>query len=69
MKHLFWISFVVYLAVNVVENVIHYNIGKYSNIPVHLDVPSPTDGVKIILVMIFFAIVQGTLTCILDKEC
>ena len=29
--HIFIISFLVYLFVNLVENLIHYNIGKFSN--------------------------------------
>jgi len=69
MKHLFWISFVVYLAVNVVENLIHYNIGKYSNTTFQLDLPTMEDGVKIVVVMFTFAALQGVLTCILDHEC
>jgi hypothetical protein len=69
MKHLFMISFVVYLGLNLVENLIHYNIGKYSNESTHIDMPSSTDWVKIILVMVTFAGLQGLLTCRLDREC
>jgi hypothetical protein len=63
MKNLFLISFLVYLGVNLAENLIHYNIGKYSNTSVHMDLPTPVDGVKIIMVMLTFAVLQGVLTC------
>lgn len=60
--HIIIISFVVYLFVNLVENLIHYNIGKFSNKETKLDVPSKKDWIKIILVMVIFALIQGLLT-------
>ena len=60
--HIFIISFLVYLFVNLVENLIHYNIGKFSNKETKLDIPSKKDWVKIVIVMIIFALLQGTLT-------
>jgi len=57
------ISFLVYLVINLAENLIHYNIGKHSNTFVHIDAPTPVDWVKIIVVMFTFAVLQGTLTC------
>ncbi len=69
MYQLFIISFLIYLGVNLFENIIHYNIGKYSNKKTHLDVPTRKDWIKIILVMICFAVLQGSLTCLLDNRC
>jgi hypothetical protein len=60
--HIFIISFLVYLFVNLVENLIHYNIGKFSNKETKLDLPSKKDWFKIVIVMIIFALLQGTLT-------
>ena len=60
--HIIIISFVVYLFVNLVENLIHYNIGKFSNKETKLDVPSKKDWIKILLVMCIFALIQGLLT-------
>jgi hypothetical protein len=60
--HIILISFVVYLFVNLVENLIHYNIGKFSNKETKLDVPSKKDWIKILLVMCIFALIQGLLT-------
>ena len=56
------ISFFVYLFVNLIENLIHYNIGKFSNNVTKLDIPSEQDWNKIILVMCIFALIQGLLT-------
>jgi len=60
--HLFIISFVVFAILNVIENVIHYNIGKTSNHPLEITNPTPKDWKKIIITMIIFALLQGSLT-------
>ena len=56
------ISFFVYLIVNLAENLIHYNIGKFSNKETKLDIPSKKDWNKIVVVMCIFALLQGLLT-------
>ena len=56
------ISFFVYLIMNLAENLIHYNIGKFSNKETRLDVPSKKDWFKIVVVMCLFALLQGLLT-------
>ena len=66
---LFMIPFLVYLGLNMIENLIHYNIGKYTDQTTRMDLPTMMDWVKIIVVMISFAFLQGLFTCILDKEC
>ena len=60
--HIIVISFFVYLFVNLLENLIHYNIGKFTNKETKFDVPSKKDWIKIILVMCIFALIQGLLT-------
>ena len=60
--HIIVISFFVYLFVNLMENLIHYNIGKFSNKETKLDIPSKKDWIKILLVMCIFALIQGLLT-------
>jgi len=60
--HIIIISFFVYVCVNFVENLIHYNIGKFSNKETKFDVPSKKDWIKIVLVMCIFALIQGLLT-------
>jgi hypothetical protein len=59
---IFVISFFVYLFVNLFENLIHYNIGKFSNKKTKLELPSKKDWIKIVVVMCVFALLQGLLT-------
>jgi hypothetical protein len=56
------ISFVVYIFVNLFENMIHYNIGRFSNKETKFELPSNSDFIKIALVMCVFALLQGLLT-------
>ena len=60
--HLIAISFFVYLFVNLFENLIHYNIGRFSNKETKLELPSKKDWIKIVAVMSIFALLQGLLT-------
>ena len=60
--HLIVISFCVYIFVNLFENIIHYNIGKFSNRETKIEMPSKKDWLKIIVVMCVFALLQGLLT-------
>lgn len=60
--HLIIISFCVYIFVNLFENIIHYNIGKFSNRETKIEMPSKKDWLKIIIVMFVFALLQGVLT-------
>jgi hypothetical protein len=66
---LFAVSFFVYLFVNMVENLFHYNIGKHSNERLKLEIPTRDDWIKIIVVMLVFAGLQGGLTCYVDGQC
>ena len=65
--HLIAISFFVYLFVNLFENLIHYNIGKFSNKETKLELPSQNDWIKIVVVMCVFALLQGLLTFFFNK--
>jgi hypothetical protein len=72
--HIFAFSFLVFIVLNIIENVIHYNIGKFHDInssPIngnvsvagfHLTNPSHTDWVRIIVIMFIFAVLQGFFT-------
>lgn len=62
MFHLFIISFIVFAIVNIIENVIHYNIGKTSNTEFEFSNPTIIDWKKILFTMIIFALLQGLLT-------
>jgi hypothetical protein len=56
------VSFFVYIFVNLFENLIHYNIGKFSNKETQLELPTKKDFLKIVIVMCVFALLQGLLT-------
>jgi hypothetical protein len=60
--HIIVISFFVYIFVNLFENMIHYNIGRFSNKETKLELPSKKDFIKIVVVMCIFALLQGVLT-------
>lgn len=61
-------SFIVYIFVNMFENIIHYNIGKTSVKPNGLLVfPDTPDLLKIVLVMVVFAGLQGALTFVFNN--
>jgi len=65
--HIIAISFFVYIFVNLFENMIHYNIGRFSNKETKLELPSKTDFIKIVIVMCIFALLQGVLTSYFNK--
>ena len=65
--HIIAISFFVYIFVNLFENMIHYNIGRFSNKETKLELPTKTDFVKIAIVMCVFALIQGLLTSFFSK--
>ena len=65
--HIIAISFFVYIFVNLFENIIHYNIGRFSNKETKLELPSKKDFIKIIVVMLIFALIQGLLTSYFNK--
>jgi hypothetical protein len=67
--HLILVSFLVYIFVNLFENLIHYNIGKFSNKDdVKFDMPTPKDWVRIICIMVVFALLQGILTFYFNRK-
>jgi hypothetical protein len=65
--HLIVISFLAYLIVNLFENLIHYNIGRFSNRETRLELPTRKDWFKIAVVMCVFALLQGLLTYAFNK--
>ena len=60
--HIFVISFLVFAVLNIVENLIHYNIGRTSDQDFQFYNPTRIDWKKIIFTMIIFAILQGYFT-------
>ena len=66
--HIFVISFLVYAVINMIENYIHYNIGRNheSDYKIEFSSPSALDWTKIAAVMVVFALLQGILTIIIE---
>jgi hypothetical protein len=62
------ISFLVFMFINLIENIIYYNIGKYSNSTEFIVITNPPykDWIKIIIIMIIFGLLQGFLTYYLN---
>jgi hypothetical protein len=58
---------VVFIILNIIENYIHYNIGRHHDSQLEFKNPSFSDWMKIIITMIIFAILQGFFTLVLDK--
>lgn len=65
--HLIYVSIFVYIIVNLFENIFYYSIGRHSNEKgIHIELPTRKDWIKIIIVTIIFAILQGILTCLFN---
>jgi hypothetical protein len=62
------ISFLVFMFINLIENIIYYNIGKHSNNTEFIVITNPPykDWIKIIIIMIIFGLLQGFLTYYLN---
>jgi hypothetical protein len=71
-KYIFLISMAVYVVLNLVENTIHYNIGRNFDIEHFRDIrfipPSLVDFNRIISVMFIFAILQVLFTVLLSNR-
>ena len=65
--HIIAVSFFVYIFVNLFENMIHYNIGRFSNKETKFELPNKKDFIKIVIVMCIFALIQGLLTSYFNK--
>ena len=61
--HILIISMCIFVTLNIIENYLHYNIGKNSkNNDFKFRLPTNTDWVKIIFIMVLFAYLQGFFT-------
>ncbi len=66
---IFMASFVAFIILNIIENYIHYNIGRNREKEefIALSMPSKKDWIKIVTIMIVFAILQASFTLFLSK--
>ncbi len=57
------ISMLVFGILNLIENIIHYSIGRsYTKNNLYLTIPNYNDFKKIIIIMIIFGLAQGLIT-------
>jgi hypothetical protein len=65
--HLLIVSFMVFIFLNILENYIHYNIGRNHDMQyIKLSAPTSAEWIKIIVVMLTFAVLQSFFTYIFD---
>lgn len=66
--HIFIVSFAIFIVLNIAENIIHYSIGRdHTNSKlIQLSFPGKSDFIKIIVIMVFFAVLQGWFTYMLE---
>jgi len=64
-KHnlIFIISFFVFIFLNIIENLLHFTNGRKENEKVfQFTMPNKRDWLKIVIIMIVFALLQGGIT-------
>lgn len=59
---------IIFICLNVIENLIHYNIGRASNENITFANPTWKQWLLIILTMIIFAVLQGGLTLLVFRK-
>ncbi len=65
---IFIASIIIFIILNIIENYLHYNTGRhYDKEGLHFTMPSKKDWIKIIIIMLIFAILQGIFTIYLSK--
>lgn len=66
---LIFVSMIIFGILNLIENIIHYNIGRnYENNDIQIFIPNFYDFIKILFVMIIFGLAQGLLTEYVIKD-
>jgi uncharacterized membrane protein YhaH (DUF805 family) len=69
-RQVFWASILAFTILNIVENFIHYSIGRENNrntFTFHFEKPSAHDVLKIVFIMCIFAVLQGMLVVLFDR--
>lgn len=68
--NIFLSSFIAFILLNTIENILHYNIGRTSNEDKIFDISLPTkmDTIRIFVIMIIFAGLQGLITILIQQH-
>ena len=65
-NNLILISIIVFLFLNMIENIIHFSIGRNIDTKdtpsINIEMPDTNDIIKIIFIMSFFSVLQALLT-------
>ena len=68
--HIIIISMIVFIVLNIIENLIYYNSGKYglgNNIQTYFKFPDWKEFIVLVIIMLTFAFAQGLFTVLLSK--
>lgn len=66
-KAIFIASFVAFIILNTIENLIHYSIGRSYEKNLQFNFPTKIDWIRIIITMIIFAVLQALSTILFVK--
>jgi hypothetical protein len=67
-SHLFIVSFISFIFLNIIENLYHYSIGRHSNENLKFTMPTKKDWIQIMSVMFIFGLLQALFTSFLNKR-
>ena len=66
-----YVSTMIFVIMNIIENLVYYNIGKHTNehsiLKWSLDLPGRDDMMKIAAAIIVFSIIHVSLSCLFVK--
>ena len=65
--YIFLISAISFFVLNLIEDLIHFNIGRNHNLEYKVYFPVNSEWYYIIIVMIFFSLMQGIVTYYFDS--
>jgi hypothetical protein len=69
-SHIIIISMIVFIVLNIIENIIYYNNGKYGfdkDIQTYFKIPDWNELIFIVIIMMIFAFAQGVFTVLLSN--
>jgi hypothetical protein len=64
---IFIAGFISFIILNLIENIIYYSIGRSFEKKFSFKLPNRNDFIKLFVIMILFAVLQGGLTNLIDS--
>lgn len=65
--YIFLISAISFFVLNLIEDLIHFNIGRNRDLEYKVYLPAYSEWYYIIIVMVFFSVLQGIVTYYFDS--